>query len=180
MLSDIRSAARGLLRSPTVFISGVLCLALGIGATTAISSAISRALFQSLPFREPERLVAVHRTTPHSGPLGTWPLSGARSNFPIALDESNHRLFVGCRDPARVLLYDTSSGKQTGSLNISGDTDDLWTWRGRRYLLRAVAAADYRRHMRVRSPKWGTVALPCAAFRELVRPPCPPAHPDPR
>jgi predicted permease len=75
MLSDIRSAARGLLRTPTVAISGVLCLALGIGATAAISSAISRALFQSLPFRDPERLVAVHRTTPHSGPLGTWPLS---------------------------------------------------------------------------------------------------------
>src|SRR5438270_8781285 len=77
MLADIRSAARGLLRSPTVAISGVLCLALGIGATAAISSAINRALFQSLPFREPERLVAVHRTTPHSGPLGTWPHSPA-------------------------------------------------------------------------------------------------------
>lgn len=75
MLADIRSAARGLVRAPTVAISGILCLALGIGATAAISSAISRALFQSLPFREPERLVAVHRTTPHSGPLGRWPLS---------------------------------------------------------------------------------------------------------
>ncbi|HEY2853825.1 MAG TPA: ABC transporter permease [Gemmatimonadaceae bacterium] len=75
MFADIRSAARGLLRAPTVAISGVLCLALGIGATAAISSAISRALFQSLPFREPARLVALHRTTPHSGPLGTWPLS---------------------------------------------------------------------------------------------------------
>src|SRR3954451_14916050 len=75
MLADIRSAARGLLRAPTVAISGVLCLALGIGATAEISSAISRALFQSLPFREPGRLGAVHRTTPHSGALGTWPLS---------------------------------------------------------------------------------------------------------
>src|SRR5690349_18047898 len=75
MLADIRSAARGLMRSPTVAISGVLCLALGIGATAAISSAISRALFQSLPFREPAQLVAIHRTTPHSGPLGSWPLS---------------------------------------------------------------------------------------------------------
>jgi predicted permease len=75
MLSDLRSAARALLRTPTVTIAGVLCLALGIGATAAISSAISRALFQSLPFREPARLVAVHRTTPHSGPLGTWPMS---------------------------------------------------------------------------------------------------------
>ena len=75
MLSDLRSAARGLLRTPTVTIAGVLCLALGIGATAAISSAVSRALFHSLPFREPTQLVAVHRTTPHSGPLGTWPMS---------------------------------------------------------------------------------------------------------
>jgi hypothetical protein len=50
------------------------------------------------------------------------------------------------------------------------DTDDLWTWRGRRYLLRAVAAADYRQAMRVRSPKWGTVTLPRPVFRQLVRP----------
>ena len=75
MLSDLRSAFRGLLRAPAVAISGVLCLALGIGATAAISSAIGRALFQTLPFTEPGRLVAVHRTTPQSGPLGTWPFS---------------------------------------------------------------------------------------------------------
>lgn len=50
------------------------------------------------------------------------------------------------------------------------DTDDLWTWRGRRYLLRGVAADDYRRHLRVRSPRWDTVDLPTAAFRALVRP----------
>jgi predicted permease len=51
---------------------GVICLALGIGATTALSSGISRALLQPLPFREPERLVAVHRITPQSGPEGGW------------------------------------------------------------------------------------------------------------
>jgi hypothetical protein len=48
--------------------------------------------------------------------------------------------------------------------------DDLWTWRGRRYLLRAIPAADYRRHLRVRSPRWGTVTIPRATFRRLVRP----------
>lgn len=53
---------------------------------------------------------------------------------------------------------------------LSDDTADLWTWRGRRYLLRAVAADAYRAHARVRSPKWGTVCLPGATFRELVRP----------
>src|SRR5688500_2741119 len=73
--SEVRNAFRGLLRSPTVTICAVLCLALGIGATTAISSAISRALLQPLPFRDADRLVAVHRVTPHSGPMGTWPQS---------------------------------------------------------------------------------------------------------
>jgi hypothetical protein len=56
------------------------------------------------------------------------------------------------------------------AVELPGDTEDLWTWRGRRYLLRAVAAGDYRRHMRVRSPSWGTVGLPGAVFRDLVRP----------
>jgi hypothetical protein len=49
-------------------------------------------------------------------------------------------------------------------------TSDVWCWRGRRYLMRAVPVGDYREHMRVRSPKWGTVHLPSAAFRQIVRP----------
>lgn len=53
---------------------------------------------------------------------------------------------------------------------IDEKADDLWTWGGRRYVLRAVAAEDYRRHLRVRSPKWDTVHLPGAVFRELARP----------
>jgi hypothetical protein len=50
--------------------------------------------------------------------------------------------------------------------------EDLWSWRGRRYLLRAVTADDYRRFMRLRSPRWGTVALPRAEYRRVVRPFC--------
>jgi hypothetical protein len=56
------------------------------------------------------------------------------------------------------------------AVTLPDDVEDLWTWRGRRYLLRAVAADDYRLHMRVRSPRWGTVGLPGAAYRELVQP----------
>jgi putative ABC transport system permease protein len=73
--TEIRSAARSLARVPTVTTSAILCLALGIGATTAISSAINRALLQPAPLRDPGRLVAVHRVTPNSGPQGTWPQS---------------------------------------------------------------------------------------------------------
>lgn len=55
-------------------------------------------------------------------------------------------------------------------VQLPGDTEDLWTWRGRRYLFRAIPVAEYRRDMRVRSPRWGTVDLSRDAFRELVRP----------
>lgn len=55
-------------------------------------------------------------------------------------------------------------------VELPEDTDDLWTWRGRRYLLRAVPVQDFRRHMRLRSPRWDTYHLPTAIFRELVRP----------
>lgn len=47
---------------------------------------------------------------------------------------------------------------------------DVWPYHGRRYLMRAVTVEDYRRHLRVRSVKWGTVHLPTAAFRACVRP----------
>lgn len=49
-------------------------------------------------------------------------------------------------------------------------TADVWVWRGRRYLMRAVSVIDYRQHMRVRSPKWRTVYLPMTAYRDVVRP----------
>lgn len=56
------------------------------------------------------------------------------------------------------------------AVTLGEDTLDLWHWREQRYLLRAVPLADYRRSMRVRSPRWGTVALASAAFRKLARP----------
>ncbi len=56
----------------------------------------------------------------------TWPVAGAKANFPMALDEAGHRLFVGCRRPAKILVYDTTSGKEIGGFDIVGDTDDIF------------------------------------------------------
>ena len=66
--------------------------------------------------------------------VATWPLLGATLNFPMALDEANHRVFVGCRRPAKVLVYDTTSGTAGGSIDIVGDTDDLFYDVGRKRL----------------------------------------------
>jgi DNA-binding beta-propeller fold protein YncE len=58
--------------------------------------------------------------------IATWPVTAARANYPMALDEKGRRLFVGCREPATLLVLDTSSGRVTGSTPICGDTDDLF------------------------------------------------------
>ncbi len=58
--------------------------------------------------------------------IATWPLVDARSNFPMALDETNHRLFIGCRQPPKILVYDTESGREITSLDIAGDVDDIF------------------------------------------------------
>jgi len=56
----------------------------------------------------------------------TWPLSNATENFPMALDDGNHRLFVGTRSPAKLLIFDTDTGKTLTSLDSSGDADDIF------------------------------------------------------
>jgi DNA-binding beta-propeller fold protein YncE len=56
----------------------------------------------------------------------TWPVTAAKANYPMALDEDGKRLFVGCRRPALALVYDVTSGKQVASFPIVGDTDDLF------------------------------------------------------
>jgi DNA-binding beta-propeller fold protein YncE len=58
--------------------------------------------------------------------LAKWPVTSALKNFPMALDEAHQRLLIGCRAPARVLAIDTATGKQTASVEIVGDTDDLF------------------------------------------------------
>jgi DNA-binding beta-propeller fold protein YncE len=58
--------------------------------------------------------------------VAKWPVTSAVRNYPMALDEAHHRLFIGCRSPARMLVLDTETGKQVASLDIVGDTDDLF------------------------------------------------------
>jgi DNA-binding beta-propeller fold protein YncE len=76
--------------------------------------------------------------------LAKWPVTSALKNFPMALDEGHHRLLIGCRAPARLLAIDTESGKQTASVEIVGDTDDLFydAARGRVYVIGGQGLVD--------------------------------------
>jgi DNA-binding beta-propeller fold protein YncE len=56
----------------------------------------------------------------------TWKTDLAFGNFPIALDEANRRLFVGCRIPSRLVVLNTDSGDVIAKIEISGDADEVF------------------------------------------------------
>lgn len=76
-LNDIRYGARALLKKPAFTLIAVVTLALSMGATTAIFSVVHGVLLKSLPFPEPERLVAVGELT-KGGWLSTIPYENYR------------------------------------------------------------------------------------------------------
>ena len=93
-------------------------------------------LFVNVPEKKEIEVVDVLKRTV----LARWPVTAAQNNFPMALDEAHHRLFVGCWMPPRLLVFDTESGKQVASAEIASNTDDIFfdSSRGRVYVLATV------------------------------------------
>jgi len=58
--------------------------------------------------------------------LDTWPLEGAEANFPMAIQGGDRRLFVGCRQPAQLIVIDPVKGRTFEALPLSGDPDDVF------------------------------------------------------
>lgn len=56
----------------------------------------------------------------------TWGTGMSFANYPMALDEKDHRLFVITRFPAHLLVFDTTNGKIVQSLSAVGDCDDVF------------------------------------------------------
>ena len=48
------------------------------------------------------------------------------ANFPMALDEADHRLFIASRTPPRMAVFDTESGHVLATLPCVQDSDDLY------------------------------------------------------
>ena len=65
--ADLGYAARKLRKAPAFTITCLLTLALGIGATTAVFSAINTILLHPLPYEDPGRLVLVSESLPMEG-----------------------------------------------------------------------------------------------------------------
>lgn len=67
LLRNVRVAARALRRTPGFTIAVVLTLALGIGANSAVFSAVDGILFRPLPYLDADRLVRIDEIAP-AGP----------------------------------------------------------------------------------------------------------------
>jgi DNA-binding beta-propeller fold protein YncE len=78
-------------------------------------------IFVNIP--SAQEVTVVDRET--GAAIASWPLS-ARSNFPMALDETRHRLFVGARKPAKIMVFDTEQGKMVADFASPGDADDIF------------------------------------------------------
>jgi YVTN family beta-propeller protein len=79
-------------------------------------------IFVNLP--KSQKIAVVDRKT--QAILAAWTTGGPQSNYPMALDEANHRLFVVCRIPARMVVLDTLTGKVVQTVPAVGDSDDVF------------------------------------------------------
>src|SRR4051794_2795086 len=64
LFQDVRFGVRGLRRNPGFAAAAILAAALGIGASTAVFSAVDRILFRPLPYRDEARLASVGMMAP--------------------------------------------------------------------------------------------------------------------
>jgi len=77
-------------------------------------------IYANLP--DLKQIAVINRST-HA--ISRWPVT-LQMNFPMALDEADHRLLVGTRAPARLAVFDTNSGHMIAALPCVQDTDDLY------------------------------------------------------
>jgi hypothetical protein len=83
--------------------------------------------------------------------LARWPVASAQGNFPMALDEAHHRLFVGTWTPSRMLVFDTRNGAEIASQDIAGVSDDLF-FDSRRSRIYVLASAGFLEVFREKDP----------------------------
>ena len=58
--------------------------------------------------------------------VGSWRVTGARSNFPMALDADGSTIAAVFRSPPRLVLMDTATGAATAQFDTCGDADDVF------------------------------------------------------
>ncbi|SPE39743.1 exported hypothetical protein [Candidatus Sulfopaludibacter sp. SbA3] len=103
--SNLRHAARSLLREPGFTAPAILMLGLGLGGTSAVFSLVNGILLKPLPYAQPDRLVSIREVIPSIAQL--YP------TLPV-----NARHFTEWRKGCPAL--EGMSVFQPGTLNLTG------------------------------------------------------------
>ena len=61
-----------------------------------------------------------------SGAVTKWPLKGLRSNYAMALNEEDHRLFTITRKTPMMVVLNTQTGTEVARLRAAGECDDVY------------------------------------------------------
>ena len=120
--SDLRFGVRLLLKSPVTSAAAILSLALGIGGTTTIFSAVDAVLLRPLPYSDPERLVLVSATSSMTGGGSTTRRGGDLSPGDF-LDYRNNSTFEGLAaiSTGPVRLTGDGAPEQAAGAQVSGN-----------------------------------------------------------
>jgi len=110
-LRDVRYAVRMLAKSPGFTAAAVICLALGIGATSAIFSVVHAVLLRPLGYRQPDQLVRIYTEFP------TFPNGGLRRFWtsPPEFDELKREL----------QSWESLDAWVTSGVNLGGAADPI-------------------------------------------------------
>lgn len=118
-----------------------------------------------------------------TGQLKTnWPITGARGNFPMAIDEASSQVVVVFRNPAKLRAYSMQTGKAVNELKICGDSDDVFLDAKRKRLYVSCGAGfidvidtsgSYKRLARIPTAQGGkNLALCAETGSSFSRGPC--------
>ncbi|MEO8779613.1 MAG: hypothetical protein ABI389_13195, partial [Rhodanobacter sp.] len=58
--------------------------------------------------------------------IARWPIHGAKTTLTMALDEADHRLFVGSRNPSKLYVLNTDTGATVAVLDAPSTSDGLF------------------------------------------------------
>ena len=135
MFQDLRYGLRMLLKHKAFTAVAVLTLALGIGANTAMFSVLNTYLFRALPYPNPDRLVRIYRTSPHSQ---SWPHS--QGNFFDYRDKADSFEYMAAMTWSSPAL--TEPGAPAERLRGMQGTSDFFPALGVQPLLGRVPTAE--------------------------------------
>jgi predicted permease len=113
VMQDVQYAARGLARRPAFTAVAVLTLGVGVGATTAIFSAVNVLMLRPLPYARPDELMKVSVVLP---------AEGARPSLTLGFA---YPTYAALRDGQRS-FSDFAAYSPTLTTLTSGDVERVW------------------------------------------------------